>query len=94
MIIEFYLIVDQSGSVKTRKTKADVAWSEIAVMIRLSVPDQLFQKPQLTATITVPQDAATAPVISSEVQDNIAQAIKEHSGFNVSLRIEKPETDA
>lgn len=87
----FYLIVNSNGTTKTTKTRPALNWNEIAISVNLDIPDMLFQKPQLNATIVVPESAAAPKEIDVEIQDNIKNAIEVASGMQVRLTIEDKE---
>lgn len=93
----FYLVVGQkfrdSGwtegkpTVRTMKTKPSVAPHEVAVWINVELPEALFKRPNLSATISVPE--SSAPItITPEVQENIARVVQEQLG--ITLQISAP----
>lgn len=92
----FYLVVkaavDERGYCRSRptfraaKNKPRTAADEIAVAVSLNIPASLFRRPQLQAVITVPDDQAPAK-ISADVQDNIAQAIRDQLGLAVTIQV-------
>lgn len=89
----FYLTVNRRGSVKTTKNRPGTDWDEVAVQMNLTLPDALFQKPQIQAFIEV-KDAQIAPVeISAETRDNIREAIESVSGMEVRLEIVNPNQE-
>lgn len=92
MKTQFYLIVSESGKVRTTKSKPDLKWDEIVIHQRLDLPDKLFQKPQLNAEITVTDKMVEPKVITPDMQDNIKQAIESAAG--VEVRLTFPEVDA
>ncbi|GAT35601.1 hypothetical protein TSACC_3672 [Terrimicrobium sacchariphilum] len=61
----------------------------VAIRLNLELPVGLFMKPQLEASIRIPD--GPAPEITAEVQENIAKAIREASGINVNIKVEGPE---
>ena len=79
MKINRYLIVGKRRNSKptARLTVTTPALEshEIAVKISLDIPEELFTKPQLEATIKVPEDSVNSPVIEAEVIDNIKEIV-------------------
>ena len=61
--------------------------------IQVEIPDEVFDKPQFQASIKVPKDAVSAPVISAEIVDNVEEIIKTQTGFDVKLNLIEPEED-
>jgi hypothetical protein len=95
MKIQPYLVIrDGSRSVSYRVTKEypNLDMDEIAIRLNLDIPNQIFKKPLLTANITVPIEAVTAPVIESETITNVEEMIKQGLGFEVKLTVVNPET--
>lgn len=87
MKIKTYLFVNSKGSVRIRKTKTSMGADEIAIQVDLTVPNQLFKKPQLQASISIPEDAVQTPVISSEVLDNIKTHMVQELGVNMTIAV-------
>ena len=51
------------------------------------IPDELFTKPQLQASITVSKDAVSAPVIEADVVDNISEIISKELGIDLNIAV-------
>lgn len=97
--IEFYLVAkaDIQGSyvkgrpsVRVTKNKPSLEKNEVPVKMRLELPIGLFQRPQITAQIKVP-DSEAKPHISASVADNIADIIRQETGLNVTLTVDGGE---
>lgn len=93
MNVEFYLVVNERGSVRTVKNKPGLDWNEVAIKLDLKLPDALFEKPHLSASINVGDDAVNTPNIEADVVSNIEQSILEHTGVEVKLSIVNPENE-
>lgn len=76
-----------SVSSRLTKNRPSLEANEIAVKVNLELPDELFDKPQLEATVKVPKEAVSAPVIDAEVVDNVEQIILDQTGFHVKLEV-------
>lgn len=87
MKVEFWVVVNSSGSVHTRKTKPDLSYNEVAVQIDLSLPDALFDKPQLKAELVVKEDQVTTYPVDATVTQDIKDAVKQTTGMDLSIRI-------
>lgn len=101
--VECYLVVKavvgDNGFVRSRpsvrvtKGKPDIGKDEVPILIKLDLPSGLFKRPQLTAEIKV--DSEIAPIsIDADVQDNIAEAIRQQLGVDVVLAVSAPEPKA
>ena len=75
----------EAGTVKLTKTKPHTAKDEIAVKLDIEIPDALYFRPTLEAKISVADNASYGAVISTEVTDNIAEIIKQQTGFTVHI---------
>lgn len=87
MKLPFFLTINSRGSVKATKNKPSLDWNEISIQMNLVIPDSLFRKPQLSANITIPDEAALSKVISADVQDNVKEAIEQATGMEVKLNL-------
>ena len=91
MKLNFFLITNSRGTTRTAKNRPDLKWDEISIAIQLELPDLLFKKPQLQASIIIPDKSATPPVISGEVTEHIRQAIAQHTGVEVKIQVLEPK---
>lgn len=92
MKISFYLIVNSKGSVKTTKGRPGLDWDEISMKVNLELPNALFSKPQLSADIKIPDEAASPTELNADVIENVRQAIEQAAGMEVRLSITPTET--
>lgn len=69
------------------RKRPGLAWNEIAIECELDLPNILFQRPALSATIKV-EDAQAGPrAIEPVVIDNIKNAIEQAAGVEVRLTV-------
>lgn len=61
--------------------------NEVAIRLDIELPETLFEVPQLSAAIKVPESATSRPVISADVQDNIAAALRKQLGMKVTISV-------
>ncbi len=87
MKVSFYLVVNSGGSVKVYKNKPNLGWDEISIKQNLELPDALFQKPSLEATVIIPDDAAMPKTIDADVVADVHAAIKSATGLEVRLNV-------
>ena len=100
MQISQYIIIKKGGgyyprySSRVTKGSPSLAANEVAVKVKLELPDAIFDKPAFEAEITVPEEAVSKPVITAEVVDNVEEIIKQNTGFEVTLQVvEKDEEE-
>lgn len=75
-------------SVRLTAKKPSLARHEVAVKVEIELPDHLFQRPALTAKVSVPPGAA-APQISVDMQQAITDLVRDNLGL--ILHITAPE---
>jgi len=102
MEASFYLIIGarkarfgmakyEAGEFHVRKNKPKTASNEIAIKLKLNIPDAVFERPQLEATISIPDDQVSPPIIDADVADNIAQVLSEEIGIDVHVSMPESE---
>jgi hypothetical protein len=72
----------------SRMTKGNpntLDFDEIAVKVAIEIPDQLFERPDFQAQITVPKEAVNQPIINTAVIENIQNIIQQNIGIEVRL---------
>lgn len=85
MKVNCFLTVNSRGSVKVTKNKPGLNFDEIAISVNLEVPDAFFHKPQIQATISLPESAATKQSIDAEVLENLEKSIIQNTGIRVQF---------
>lgn len=68
-----------------RKSKPSTGPNEVAVKMTVEIPDAYFETPELSAKICVPESAVKSPIISADVQSNIAAILSEQLGMTVHV---------
>jgi len=101
--VDFYAIVSQrfstygsqtgKATVRLTRNRPDCDATEVAVKISLSLPDALFKRPSLQASITVDDDVVPV-LVDADVADNIARVVKEQMGINLHVTAPEPQQDA
>lgn len=88
-----YLIVNDTGSVRTTKNSPDLKWNEVAIHLNLNLPNALFFKPRLNASISLDEDEAMPAEISVETINNVREAIQQATGMEIKLEISNPNQE-
>lgn len=92
MKTSFYITVTNTGTVKTTKNRPGLNWNEVAVLCNLELPDMLFKKPQISASIIVSDKDAAPFTIDADTSNNVRDAIEAATGMEVRLTIEQADT--
>lgn len=87
MKIKTFLIIDSSGNLRLTKNSPALRMSEVSISLAVEIPDAVFNKPSLSAKITI-LDSEIDRNLSAEVQSNVIDAIKESTGMEVKLIID------
>lgn len=94
MKVSNWLVIDKNGVKATRKTKPALDWDEVAVKINLEIPDEIFKRPTIEATLKVtdvPNTAFEPALIIDSVKD-IEQQTGAKINFTVTHVAEAEET--
>lgn len=81
----------KKATIRVGKSQPALKPNEIAFKLNIELPDALFTKPTLQASISVPASAVSPVVIEPLVIDNIQDTIKQQTGIDVKLSVEKVE---
>lgn len=80
-----WLIVNKNGIKGVRKTKPDLAYNEIAIKVILELPRELFERPQIEATLRIediPNNAYKPDLII-----NTKDLIEQQTGVKIDFKI-------
>lgn len=88
-----YLVINSRGRVKATRHKPPLAMDEVAVRIQMNLPEMLFARPQLQASLTVKEDAVSPHVITPEVLISTKELLERGTGMSVELRVVPPEKE-
>lgn len=89
MKVSNWLVIDRNGVKATRKTKPALDWDEIAIKVNLEIPNELFQRPTLEATVIVkdiPNNAYKPDVVIDTVE-----LIEQQTGAKINFTVVPPE---
>lgn len=94
MIIQKYLIINYRGNVRLAEREPKMMGNEVALRLAIELPNQLFVRPILEASMKVPAEAVPKTKINTTVTDNIQKIIKEAIGLNMVVSIiEQPKDE-
>jgi hypothetical protein len=94
MIVIKYLVINHRGNVTIREREPRLAGNEIALRIQLDVPDKLFERPVLMASMKVPSEAVPKAQITTAVTDNVERIIKETTGLEMHVTVVEHEEES
>lgn len=92
MIFSRYLVVGRRDkwakpTAKLTTNSPRLESHEISMKLEFDIPDALFDRPQLQASITVPADAVSGPTIEADVVDNIQEEISKQLGVDLQISV-------
>ena len=95
MKTKFWLTINSNGTPKAQRTQPrKLQANEITMMVALELPSKLFERPQLQASISVPESAVSPTVITAQVADNIKESVKAATGLDLKITVSAAEEKA
>ena len=91
MKIKKYLTINSRGSMRITQGKPSLSWDEVSVRLNVDLPDEIFNRPRLEASITIPQEAVSPEIISAETIQNTKEAIEQATGLTFDIKVIKKE---
>jgi hypothetical protein len=91
MIVQTYLVIRRTGSVKVVTRQPSLGGNEIAVRLAIEIPNTLFERPQLEANLKIPTEAIPKGKITTSVTDNVEKLIKEATGLTMKVTVVEQE---
>lgn len=80
-----WLIVNRNGIKGVRKTKPDLAYNEIAIKVNLELPKELFERPQIEATLKIEDIPNSA--YRPDIVINTKDLIEQQTGAKIDFKI-------
>ncbi len=74
-------------SVRATERNPSLAAGEVAIKVSVDLPDALFTRPMLAATITVPADKVSPATIDANVTDNIVDVVRQNLGVDMKISV-------
>lgn len=63
-----YLILDRKGIRGVRKTRPSLKGTEVAIRLRVEIPDEFFERVIPDATLVIPEEAVLTPPVEIGVE--------------------------
>lgn len=83
-----WIAVNKKGKVRCSKGyPSNLTSDEVAFQLKISLPYALFDKPRLTATVIVPENAVKEEIISENMIDNIGETLKQTLDMDINISI-------
>lgn len=85
MKVSNWLVINRNGVKTVRKSKPSLEFDEIAVKLNIEIPNELFQRPTIEASVKVvdvPNNAYEPDVIIDDIRD-----IEQRIGAKVNLTV-------
>lgn len=81
-----YLTINSNGSTRFTKGKPNLNWDEISVKLNLVIPDELFRRPLIEATIKVSDDIIPKEQPTDLIL-NTKELIEESTGAKIEFKV-------
>lgn len=86
LIVERWLAVTETGNMRLTTRKPALTSREIAVLLKLELPRALFRRPDLKATIVVPEDVQQ-PMLDALVLADVSTIVARELGMQVNIEL-------
>ena len=93
MNVEKWLTINSRGSTRITQGKPGLSWNEVSILLKVTLPDALFNKPRLEAKIDIPKEAAGPDSLTADVVENVKEAIEQSTGLTFSINVIKEEKE-
>ena len=87
-----WMVINKNGIQKIRQSKPDLGWNEIAVRVSVEVPDELFKRPHIEASIKVSDVPNTA--YDADIVVNTKELIEQQTGAKIDFKIVHDDPEA
>lgn len=94
-----YLIITEgsrkwNANVKLTNTlKGKMPSNAVVMKLNLQLPESLFKKPQLQASIKINEEDVSKPVINAQTLDNIREVLNKQLGVDVTIQHVEPDLE-
>lgn len=85
MKVVSWLTINKNGIKAVRRTKPALGWDEIAFKVNLDIPDELFRRPTIEATLQVKDIPNNA--YQPEIVLNTVDLIEQQTGAKINFRV-------
>lgn len=90
MKLKRYLVIKKNGSTRVTKQAPSIEWDEVYMLLNIEIPDKVFDRPLLQATITIDDKAIQPALITAEVVSDVENIIETRTGFEVKMEVINP----
>lgn len=88
-----HLVISQHGIVRMTKRQPTLCQGEIGVLLAVAVPNEVFIRPRIRASISIDDDQVPPVEIDAGVLDGISENIRQGLGVEVALTVVEPEDE-
>lgn len=81
-----FLTINSRGTAKFTKSRCGLNWDEISIKVEISIPDELFQRPIITAKLEVSKDIIPKPQ-PMELILNTKELIEQSTGAKINFSV-------
>jgi len=85
MKVKQWIAINKNGRIRTRSNKPTLEWNEIAMQLSLDIPNELFTRPHIEATLQV-KDVPNN-VYMPEIIVNTKELIEQQTGAKIDFKI-------
>lgn len=93
MKVKKWLTINSRGSARLTQGRPAIEADEVSILLDVTLPNALFEKPRLEASIEIPEDAVGPDVLNCEVIENVKDAIKQSTGLTFAINVIKEEKE-
>ena len=83
--IDKWLAINANGAVRVREQRPDLKFNELAMKLRIEIPDELFIRPTIDAKLKVEDVPATE--FNPEVIVNTKELIEQQTGAKIDMTV-------
>jgi len=90
--VEKWLVVKSNGAARLTTRKPALDDDEIAMRLSITIPNGIFHRPTLTATIAVPDSAVPPATIAADVVSDVEDTLRS-AGMQVLVALRGPSDE-
>ena len=90
MKVTKWLTIHADGGARITAKRPALSPHEVAILLKIDLPDALFRRPRLEAKVTIPDEAAVNETINAVVAENVKEAIEQATGLTFSVCVKQP----
>ena len=94
MIIKRWLTIAANSSTRLTAKRPSMEVDEVAIYLTIDIPNVLFARPQIEASIRIDPERVRAVSISEDTMLGLEDLLRERTGLDMHLRIIDPQEGA